>query len=77
MNNENGNGSQNSSKSGQISEYVSNGKVTARQQLIANFFGSANFFPPLHTVPARFLDDFERSAGLYLSLVCEIFVKAE
>ena len=28
MNNENGNGSQNSRKSGQISEYVSNGKVT-------------------------------------------------
>ena len=40
--------------------YVSNGKVTARQHSIANCFRSANFFRPLHTVPARFLDDFER-----------------
>ena len=54
---------------------MSNGKVTARQHSIANFFRSANFFRPLHTVPARFRDDFEREAGLYLSLVCEIFVK--
>ena len=67
---------------GNLAKFLSNycerpvvSKRSVRQHSIENFFRSANFFRPLRTVPARFLDDFERSAGLYLSLVYEIFVK--